>query len=501
MFLRLREISLFILTVLSQTFLSQTTNVTLPALIDKYDLKTTTLNDGVKLNVIYQNEFEIDVTEWKSNTNKPSVLITNNGDYLYNSKSLTGYNNPCSNGKHPASTKDFENLIEINENYIAVLRGLNLNSKISFLEYIPSCDSYNNFTLSNGTIYATSDSVYYLQEWSDTRKKMDSTRHFNFYDVKNLYVIPQPLLSAAPVRCIFNSYSDYFQLNKNKYKELCPSSFLDLTQSIRSSVQFENKIKSSIKIKLLFSFNEKGELSKRIISSDGNNIFNSQISQSINKSLRTPYYGDLKIHTSDTLEFEIIPNTKNRLKEVLDLSKTSEQFRNQIKDTYLMANLSNCRNIDANAVYKLPNNIITFADSYYNETSSLHLKKVICPGPLNALYSVIPGLGIYQFKQTGLSHQKLLGTSLSLAAIGIASKAISITYYNRFRYNLDGPDAAKNYQIANASQKVFVVSSAIYAGLALVDFTWTFSLGVKSKNLQHKTNKELRTMHKQNLWL
>ena len=98
-------------------------------------------------------------------------------------------------------------------------------------------------------------------------------------------------------------------------------------------------------------------------------------------------------------------------------------------------------------------------------------------------------------------HRILLSTSLSLAAIGIASKAISITFYNHFRYNLDGPDAAKNYKIANTSQKVFVVSSALYAGLALVDFTWTFSLGVKSKNLQHKTNKELRTMHKQNLWL
>ena len=95
----------------------------------------------------------------------------------------------------------------------------------------------------------------------------------------------------------------------------------------------------------------------------------------------------------------------------------------------------------------------------------------------------------------------LIGTAAATAAIGIASKAISISYYNRFRYNLDGPESAKNYQIANTSQKVFVVSSALYAGLALVDFTWTFSLGVKSKHYQHQANKELRLMHKQNLWL
>jgi hypothetical protein len=501
MFLKPRDISLLFFLAFSQYWYCQKTNVILPSLMDKYDLKTTVLNNGVKLNVIYQSEFEFDVTEWKSKTNKPTVLITNSGDYLYNSKSLSGVINPCSLGKHPAKSKDFENLNKLSENYNSILIGLNLTSKIPFLEYIPSCDSYNNFTISNGNIYVTGDSVYFLREWSDSRKTMDSTRHFNFYDVKNMYHIPQSLLSAAPLRCVYNSYSDYFQLNQNKYKELCPSSFLELTQSIRSNVQFETKLNASVKIQLLFSFNEKGELSQRILYSDGKNVFNEEIGQSMNKTLRFPYFDDLKIHTSDTLEFEIIPNTKSRLKAELDLSKTSQQFRNHIKDSYLMAYLGTCKNMDAKALYKLPNNIITFTDSYYNETSSLHLKKVICPGPINALYSVIPGLGIYQFKQTGWSHRKLLGTSLPVAAIAIASKLISINYYNRFKSNLTGLDATRNYQLANTTQKIFVASSALYAGLALVDFTWTFSLGVKSKHYQHQANKELRLMHKQNLWL
>ena len=129
----------------------------------------------------------------------------------------------------------------------------------------------------------------------------------------------------------------------------------------------------------------------------------------------------------------------------------------------------------------------------------------MCPGPINSIFAVIPGLGVSQFRNTFLvlndPQKVLLSLSISTAAIGIASKAISISYYNRFRYNLDGPESAKNYQIANTSQKVFVVSSALYAGLALVDFTWTFSLGVKSKHYQHQANKELRLMHKQNLWL
>jgi hypothetical protein len=376
-----------------------------------------------------------------------------------------------------------------------------INSKPDYLWFSPSCKTSAFFDIAKGYYYGTYGSIHSQGEWSEEKMSVDTTQQYFFYDLGSLDVISVPLLSSAPIRCVYNSYSDYFQLNQNKYKELCPSSFLELTQSIRSNVQFETKLNSSVKIQLLFSFNEKGELSQRILYSDGKNVFNEEIGQSMNKILRFPYFDDLKIHTSDTLEFEIIPNTKSRLKAELDLSKTSQQFRNHIKDSYLMAYLGTCKNMDAKALYKLPNNIITFTDSYYNETSSLHLRKVICPGPINALYSVIPGLGIYQFKQTGWSHRKLLGTSITLAAIGITSKAISITYYNRFRYNLDGPESAKNYQIANTSQKVFVVSSALYAGLALVDFTWTFSLGVKSKHYQHEANKELRLMHKQNLWL
>jgi hypothetical protein len=187
----------------------------------------------------------------------------------------------------------------------------------------------------------------------------------------------------------------------------------------------------------------------------------------------------------------------------LDLKTTSISFQNYLKvnSLGLLKNLENCTNQGAKAKLRYPMNMLIYEGESVVSTQIPSLKRVVCPGPVNALFSVIPGLGLYQFKQTGRSYRKLLSVSLSLAAISIASKAVSISYYNRFRINIDGLDATKNYQIANTSQKVFVVSSALYAGLVLADFTWTFSLGVKSKNLQHKTNKELRQMHKQNLWL
>jgi hypothetical protein len=222
-------------------------------------------------------------------------------------------------------------------------------------------------------------------------------------------------------------------------------------------------------------------------------------------NLERPYFQSINIKTIDTFMFSIDPNTTNVLRDGLNMSLVSPKFTNYIKDKDLHKLLNECIHLGARANYKLPNNIVSFTSPFISSYSFPSLKKVLCPGPINSFFAVIPGLGVSQFQNTFLvlndPHKILLSLSLSTAAIGIASKAISISYYNRFRYNIEGADASRNYQIANTSQKVFVVSSALYAGLALVDFTWTFSLGVKSKNLQHKTNKELRTMHKQNLWL
>jgi hypothetical protein len=187
----------------------------------------------------------------------------------------------------------------------------------------------------------------------------------------------------------------------------------------------------------------------------------------------------------------------------LDLKITSISFQNYLKvnSLGLLKNLENCTNQGAKAKLRYPMNMLIYEGESLVSTQIPSLKRVVCPGPVNALFSVIPGLGVYQFKQTGQSYRKLLSVSLSLAAISIASKAVSLSFYNRFRINIDGLDATKNYQIANTSQKVFVVSSAIYGALFLVDFTWTISLGINSKHVQYQTNSELRKMHKKGIWI
>jgi hypothetical protein len=163
-----------------------------------------------------------------------------------------------------------------------------------------------------------------------------------------------------------------------------------------------------------------------------------------------------------------------------------------------------CRKFDANAIYKSSNNLVSLSVPGLSKSDYPSILKVKNPGPINSLFAVIPGLGIYQFKKA-LDYKRpyriLFSSSISLFGIAVISKSLSYFYYSNYRSNIDAPNAQKNYQIANYSQKAFVVSSALYASLALVDFAWTFSLGVESKNLQHRTNKELRSMRKQNLWL
>jgi hypothetical protein len=507
MFLRSKYLIGILFMMLGQQVMSQSSNINLPILIDLNDVKTTKLNNGVELNVILQDNYNgFDTTRWKSNVNKPTVLITQKGDYLYNSKVILSSNSLlCAGGKHIATPLDFEILFKSVSSFEELKINGFINSKSDYLWFSPSCKTQAFFDFSKGYLYATSKSIHYEREWSEELMREDSTQQLYFYDLASFDFVSVPLLSSAPIRCAYNSYEDYFQLEKCSYKDLRPESFFELTNNIRSSLEFQKKLKSSVKVQLIFSYNQEGELKKKTISNPNVDFINNSLYTALKSTLQFPFYKNLKIQTTDTLDITITPNSKNIERDRLNLSLTSPQFQNYIKDRYLKPNLDNCINMNAKAIYKLPNNIVSFEDSYNANYTFPSLKKVKCPGPINSLFAIIPGFGINQFRNTFLISKKpqkvILGFSISTAAIAITSKLISINYYNKFTSNLMSVNAPRNYQLANSTQKIFVASSALYAGLALVDFTWTFSLGVKSKHYQHEANKELRLMHKQNLWL
>jgi hypothetical protein len=85
--------------------------------------------------------------------------------------------------------------------------------------------------------------------------------------------------------------------------------------------------------------------------------------------------------------------------------------------------------------------------------------------------------------------------------LSIVSKLISDHYYRLFLDNTSGAFAKINYTTANTSNKIYLASAGVFTTLLFVDFTWTFTLGLKSKKLQHQTNKALKKLHKNDIWL
>lgn len=509
MFLTSRLVFTVLIVLWQFYYFAQETNVLLPQKrFTTNHLKTTRFNDGSSLEIVYESDENYTIL-WSKNVNQSQVLITDIGEYLYNYKAINDPRNLCQEG--------FKVIEKID------LQGIPLRTILESKSSSANKFSQGQLLISNSQVLIDSSDC---QNKNDLRILIDPINSIGLkgelisnevgqkslpvlgYDNRlknNQFITAINYNTGLPVRCVeVMDYNNLFSKNIFSYRSLRLENLEKVTDSLRWIIQNSHKVDGTTNVMLIMEFNELGKFTTKSFTNPTYSELD-VIIKFVKDNLERPFYQSINIKTIDTLTFSIVPNTKRIERNELYYSNFSSQFTNFIKDKALQEYINSCIKLKPRALYKLPNNIVTFASPFESSYTFPSLKKVICPGPINSLLSFIPGLGIYQFNQTNLvfnnPHRILLGTSLSLAAIGIASKAISISYYNRFRYNLDGPDAAKNYQIANASQKVFVVSSALYAGLALVDFTWTFSLGVKSKNLQHKTNKELRTMHKQNLWL
>ena len=509
MFLNLRHIVTVIIFLWQFNCDAQLYNVLLPQKrFTTNHLKTTRFNDGSSLEIVYESDENYTIL-WSKNVNQSQVLITDVGEYLYNYKAINDPRNLCPEG--------FKVLEKID------LQGIPLRTILESKSSSTNKFSQGQLIISNSQVLIDSSDC---QNKNDLRILIDPINSIGLkgelisnevgqkslpvlgFDNRlkyNQFITAINYNTGLPIRCVeVMDYNNLFSKNIFSYRSLRLENLEKVIDSLRRIIQNGPKVDGTTNVMLIIEFNESGKFKTKPFSNPTYRELD-VITKFMNNNLERPFYQSINIKTIDTLTFSIEPNTKNVQWDDLNMSLVSPKFTKYIKDKDLHKLLNNCIHIGARAIYKLPNNIVSFAGPFVSSYSFPSLKKVICPGPINSIFAIIPGLGVSQFKNTYLvlndPHKVLLSFSLSAAALGIASKAISITYYNRFRYNLDGPESAKNYQIANTSQKVFVVSSALYAGLALVDFTWTFSLGVKSKNLQYKTNKELRTMHKQNLWL
>jgi hypothetical protein len=496
MFLKLFLIQLILINFF---VFSQETNIVFPNLIDTVNLKVTNFKNGDPLLKINVNENSDYKKTWHNNINKPEVLISKSGEYIYNYAALVDKRNLCRNNKKVIK-------IDLNNNSFNTIT----IPKSDYLSHSPSCDTgeiafSTLYTLANGYFLATGDYFHYFIE-SNHDNKLDSTKNIKFIDFKNNRIESVPQYSGGPTRCNYLSYEDYFNYATLTSKEILKPYYSEFINKISTlfSYSINSELKSKIEINWEF---DKNYLSSNIISNELKLEEKNRIKLVLKNSIPSPIYKGNYLNTNDTVSISLKLNNKRFTKGELNSAfyelNSSEKFKKHVYNTKLGDNINKCILLQSKAKYIHPKYTIQINNKSIEVEPTMYSVK--CPGPLNSFYSIIPGLGLNQFKSSSYKIEKksklLLTSSISVAVIGIVSKIISDTYYNSFIRNKNSSNSQSNYDIANNANKVFIVSSAVYSSLILIDFSCTFSIGIKNKKTQRLTNKGLKNLHKQNLWL
>jgi hypothetical protein len=223
-----------------------------------------------------------------------------------------------------------------------------------------------------------------------------------------------------------------------------------------------------------------------------------------------PYYNDLKVKCHQTFDIthQLVSKTQNGKKRF----SNSLRFQNNYLEKSLEVDIYNCDR--GKKDFRFTTEIKTTKTVINNDVISLKetetINKFIGKGPIYALYSFLPGLGmreITKYSQRALNLEKsilnsnpstyakklnfLIGTSISLGVIGGSAKLVSNYYYNQYKRENFNSDPNNSFKIANISQKIFLSCLFSYGALFVWDFSSTFTLGIGNKLLQGKVNKKI----------
>jgi hypothetical protein len=472
---------------------AQETNIILPNLIDSVNLKTLIFSNGDPLYVINQNENTEYEMLWQKNINKPEVLITRSGEYIYNNKALIDNRNLCHINKEIISSTFLLKTQEI------------LKMKANeYLLHSPACDQPAFYSKPRERMLMLGDLPSYLLEGGDNGK-MDSSLHIKSYNFDLNEVMDVPLYSGGPTRCIYTSYNDYFKSQQLSSKVLLSPSYNKFKSQLSDYLAFNVKLNPNSTIRIYWQF-ENEKIDVNVFANELSYNEKNKISLLLRNNIPFPIYEGSYLNTKDTLNIKVTKNknpiVKGRFSEIYDKYASSE-FRNYIRFSQLEQNIFKCLNVKSKAKFISSKNNFTFDNEMINTKTSLY--KVKCRGPVNSIYALIPGLGIRQFKGLNINLEKrsklLLKTSITFATISIASKLISDHFYRLYLNNLSDPFSKNTYNTANSANKIYISSAAVFASLFIIDFTWTFSLGLKSKKLQHETNREIKNLHNKGIWV
>lgn len=474
-------------------------NILKPAWIVE-NLKNITFRNGDKIEIIY------DINDWKKfngegKKNQPAVLILNTTEgkeYLYNFYAFDDTRNIIPKNYKLPSIEDCKN-IELNYDYLPYSK-----SKFNFYSsnYIFWDDAIEKFQFSKSNNTQ-------LNLWTSNKYNYDSDAHWMAIElnVNNSQLELEESIffktSGLPIRCIEN-FNESLKDTTLDYSIYLPNEFSSLKNKFIAYLTSKDRIKNNQKI--TFS----GEL---VFDSNGNNVsqigdFNPEISEDFSNDLRLilmkwsnyPYYDDLKIKSKTKIDFEFIKHKdiieKNDNFALRVISNSINSYGNDFKSCF-----AECISRGFNYSYYKPDYDLKINQKFEKFENKSSLKKVTGKGPLISVLAIIPGLGLHQINRNTdfiYSHQKLkktlLTSSIIVGFIGLSSKIISSYYYNSYKSQLNSSNARNYFEIANMTQKIFITSLYTYSALSLIDFTYTFKIGVKNKSIQHKMNKQIRNL-------
>jgi hypothetical protein len=477
---------------------AQETNIILPNLIDSVNLKVLNFSNGDLLNkVIYEKEQPDFKAVWEGNIKKPEVLITKSGEYIYNNIALRDKKNICPNNKKPVNTTFVKTYL------INPTSEINLKTN-KYLFHTPSCDQPSFYDILPRRMLILSDPPFDFIEGGDNGILVSSL-HIRAFDFDSIELWSLPSYSGGPTRCVYETYTDYFKSNQLSSKVLLKPFYNNFKSQLSNYLAFHSNKLTDSSIQIFWKFeNQKPVVYVKSNSLSGTD--NYKIQSILEHNIPPPVYEGSYLNTKDTLLVRIFKNnvrfTKGRFNEIYD-SLASFEFKNHIRSSLLEQNLIKCMSVKSKVKFLHSKNTFYFDNELRALESTLY--KVKCPGPLKSIYAIIPGLGIRQFKGLNVNlekkSKKILRASLTFATMSIVSKLISDHYYRLFLENSSGAFSKINYTTANTSNKIYLASAGIFTSLLFVDFSWTFALGLKSKKLQHQTNKGLRKLHKNDIWL
>jgi hypothetical protein len=474
----------------------------------------------------------IDLNYLKPNWTSQNLSVRNfrNGLPIYEAKSIEEFDQIHRlKKKNTPAFMVFENEYGQSEFYYNFYAIMDTNLLAPFGFKIPEIDDFKNLwsnksspieagvgTRFNCSGYVDNTSGVDIEDnrtylWTNELYKGDVEHGLAFLFNRDLgqveaYNLPMYKQYGLSVRCIEDllvtikdSIFEYKKLLPKEYNQTINGIFNELNKIFNQDGDFIVSAKGSMDCSKtgVVSFNLNSV--EHMLGKGNEDRIRSIINSSFSQFNTVPYYKGniLAAHSDFKLIFKQSINTSENWK-TFDYS----EVKSSTVDSVDKVNLDQA--YQRGFKYRSQNESIEvsdFGNILINEKST-RIEKFEAPWISNSMWCLLPGLGIKRITKDAVQNYnvfnwKMLGktflvSSISLGVISISSKIYSYVNYNRYKYDMFGSAAATNYKKANISQKIFLSSLGGYGLLGLLDFGFTFGIGVKNKAIAKDLNSAIQ---------